>query len=158
MINKLGKVKVYLCSVILVCIEQIVKKIVINNLNKFPIKVIENFITFNYCENRGVAFSLGSGNVFFFIILNVLLIGGLIFFYEKNKKEFNKFANFSIIFIIAGGVSNLLDRIFRGFVVDFIDISELFSFPVFNIADIFIVVGVIGLMFSSIKIINRKEN
>lgn len=157
MIDKLKKIKIYLTSIILVCIDQIVKILVINNLNKFPIQIIKNFISFNYCENRGVAFSLGNGNVFFFIILNIILINSLIFYYEKNKKEFNKFSRLSLTLVIAGGVSNLLDRVFRGFVVDFIDISELFIFPIFNIADIFIVIGVIGLMMSIIKSINRKE-
>lgn len=154
--NKLEKISMYLCSIILVCIDQISKIVVINNLNKFPIQVIKNFISFNYCENRGVAFSMGDGNVSLFIILNIILIGGLIYYYEKNKQEFNKFSTLSITLVIAGGFSNLLDRIFRGFVVDFIDISELFDFPVFNIADIFIVVGIIGLMFSIITSTERN--
>lgn len=157
MMNKLRKVSIYLWSIILVCIDQIAKVLVINNLDKFPMQVIKNFISFNYCENRGAAFSIGNGNVSLFIILNIILICGLIFYYEKHKKEFNKFSTFSIALVIASGFSNLLDRIFRGFVVDFIDVSELFSFPVFNIADIFIVVGVIGLMFSIIKSTERKK-
>ena len=47
--------------------------------------------------------------------------------------------------VIAGGIGNLIDRIFRGFVVDFIDINQLFNFAIFNVADIYIVVGIIGL-------------
>lgn len=151
MMNRLGKISIYLCTIMLVCVDQIAKILVVNNLNKFPMQVIKNFINFNYCENRGVAFSIGNGNVFLFIILNIILICGLIIYYEKNKKEFNKFSKYSIALVIGGGCSNLLDRIFRGYVVDFIDISELFNFPVFNIADIFIVLGVISLLIITIR-------
>ena len=52
--------------------------------------------------------------------------------------------------VIAGGVSNLLDRVFRGYVVDFININDFINFAIFNVADIFIVVGVIGLAFCMI--------
>ena len=116
-----------------------------------PIDFFYGMLRLNYCENEGAAFSIGNGNVFLFIILNIILICGLIIYYEKNKKEFNKFSKYSIALVIGGGCSNLLDRIFRGYVVDFIDISELFNFPVFNIADIFIVLGVISLLIITIR-------
>lgn len=151
MMNRLTKVNVYAWSVLLVAIDQIVKFLVVSNLNKFPIQIIKNFISFNYCENRGAAFSVGNGQVSLFIILNIVLICGLIIFYERNKNEFNNFSKVSLIFIISGGFSNLLDRIFRGFVVDFIDVNEFIYFPIFNVADIFIVTGVIGLILFSIN-------
>ena len=81
---------------------------------------------------------------------------------EKNKAQFKGILS-KIFFtmVIAGGVSNLLDRIFRGYVVDFIDVSDLFSFAIFNVADIFIVVGIIGLaicmIFPQFGNIGRKE-
>ena len=156
--NKLTKVSIYFLSILLVCIDQIIKFLVVRNLDKFPIQIIKNFINLNYCENRGAAFSIGNGQVSLFIVLNIFLIGGLIIFYEKNKKEFNKFSKTSLIFIISGGFSNLLDRIFRGFVVDYIDVSEFIHFPVFNLADIFIVIGVIGLILLYIKELLKNGN
>jgi len=145
--NKFKRIYIYLIAIILVGFDQIVKVLIVNNIDKFPIEIIKNLLQFNYCENRGVAFSIGNGNVILFVILNIILITSLIIYYEKNKKEFNKFSTSCILCIIAGGFSNLLDRIFRGYVIDFIDISYLFNFPVFNIADIFIVIGTFGLMF-----------
>ena len=53
--------------------------------------------------------------------------------------------------IIAGGVSNLIDRLFRGFVVDYIDINQLMSFPIFNLADLCISIGWIILVISIIR-------
>lgn len=142
----LKRIKVYICSIILVLVDQLVKLAIIMNIKNDSITIIKGILKFTYCENKGVAFSLGNGHVPVFIIVNLLIICGLTFYYEKNKSEFKSFIS-KIFFtmVIAGGVSNLSDRIFRGFVVDFIDISELFNFAIFNVADIFIVVGIIGL-------------
>ena len=89
---------------------------------------------------------MGYGHVPVFIITNVLIICGFIFYFEKNRSECKGIIS-KIFFImaIAGGVSNVFDRIYRGYVVDFIDISDLINFAIFNIADIFIVVGIVGL-------------
>ncbi len=145
-VEKFKKNSVYLLIVVLVLIDQIIKLCIINNIKDKSITIIKGILGFTYCENKGVAFSLGNGHVTLFIIINLLIIGGLIFYFEKNKSEFRSFLS-KIFFsmVIAGGASNLIDRIVRGFVVDFIDVSELFNFAIFNVADIFIVVGTIGL-------------
>lgn len=65
----------------------------------------------------------------------------------------------SLIMIISGGTSNLTDRIFRGYVVDYIDINQIFKYPIFNMADISIVLGVILLILYIItKTIKKQEN
>ena len=69
-----------------------------------------------------------------FVILKALL---------NKKYEFNNNAKLGMSLILAGGFGNLIDRIFRGYVVDYIDITRLFDYPIFNFADICIVVGVI---------------
>ena len=136
----------YVLSIVLIIIDQITKFVILQNKDIFPKQIIKGVLRFSYCENRGVAFSLGDGNVALFIILNILLISFLVIYYEKNRNEFNNiFSKLLISMIIAGGFSNLLDRIFRGFVVDFIDVSEMFTFAIFNVADIFITGGVFGI-------------
>lgn len=160
--EKFKRVSVYLCAVILVMVDQVIKFCVIGNMKDESITIIKGILKFTYCENKGVAFSLGNGHVPVFIIINLLIIGGLIIYYEKNRNQFRGMVS-KIFFImaIAGGVSNLLDRIIRGYVVDFIDVSDLFSFAIFNVADIFIVVGIIGLaicmIFPQFGNIGRKE-
>ena len=66
-------------------------------------------------------------------------------FISSKKDEINIVILISISLIIAGGLGNLIDRIFRGYVIDYIDINPLFKYPVFNIADIFVVLGTILL-------------
>lgn len=156
MLKKFKNFIVYGLAFIMIIFDQIIKLIVVNNKGLLPKQIINNILSFTYCENRGVAFSLGDGNVILFIFLNILLIFAVIFFYEKNKTKFNSLGKIFFSMTVAGGVSNLLDRIIRGFVVDFIDINQLFSFAIFNVADIFITVGVLGLAICYIFKIDKK--
>ena len=137
--------RIYILSIFLIIVDQLVKLLVIKNSNNLPKQIITGLLKFTYCENRGVAFSLGEGKVVLFVILNIVLISILIVFYEIKRDKFNKLGSFFVALTIAGGTSNLLDRMFRHFVVDFIDISDFINFAVFNVADIFITVGVFGL-------------
>ena len=145
------RVSVYVWASILVLFDQVVKLCIINNIKGKSITIIKGILRFTYCENKGVAFSIGNGHVPLFIIVNLIIICGLTVYYEKNKGEFKGILS-KIFFtmVIAGGVSNLIDRIVRGFVIDFIDVSDLFNFAIFNVADMFIVVGIFGLAISFI--------
>ena len=67
----------------------------------------------------------------------------------------NKKVYIGLLFLIAGGISNLIDRVFRGFVVDYIDFTQIIDFPVFNLADIVLVVGWILLIIGILKDINK---
>ncbi len=147
--EKIKRISVYLWAVVLVLVDQVVKLGIINNMKDKSITIIKGILSFTYCENKGVAFSLGNGHVPLFIIVNLLIICGLTVYFESHRDEFKGIIS-KIFFtmVIAGGASNLIDRIVRGFVVDFIDVGELFSFAIFNVADIFIVVGIIGLALS----------
>lgn len=153
---KIENFKIYIYVILLVILEQITKIIIIKNLSRMPIIIIKNVLRFTYCENKGVAFSIGDGNVPIFIVLNVIIICVLIVFYEKNKGNFNKLAKLFFVMVISGGGSNLIDRIFRGYVIDFIDINEIFNFAIFNVADMLIVIGICGLGISFLM--QRTDN
>ena len=84
-----------------------------------------------------------------FLLINIIVIFLLIRFLIVNREKVDVKASVALSFILAGGISNLIDRIFRGEVVNFIDISPLVSFPKFNFADICIVVGWILFAFSA---------
>lgn len=158
MINKIRRVYLYLWVLLLVGVDQIIKILVLNNLKDDSVVIIKNVLRFTYCENKGVAFSFGDGHVPVFIIVNLLMICGLVLYFERNRKSFNVLAKVFFIMIIAGGISNVIDRIFRGFVVDFINFNDIVNFAIFNVADIFIVVGVIGLAcYFIFKCIKEKK-
>lgn len=100
----------------------------------------------------------GQDKQIFIILANILIISMLLIFLIKNYKSINKLIKTFLIMIISGGTSNLIDRIFRGHVVDYIDINQILKYPVFNIADISIVLGVILLVLYIIIKTNKQEN
>lgn len=138
----------------IICIDQIIKLIIINSLKGSSIGILKGILNFTYIENTGGAYGIGNGNIMTFIIINVIIIALITKFIILNKKEIDRYTLVSLGLIIAGGTGNLIDRIFRGFVVDYIDFSPLVKFPVFNIADICVVVGALMIIIS---ILGRKN-
>jgi signal peptidase II len=97
-------------------------------------------------------------NNIFFILLVSLVIIFLIYFIIKNKKELTKLQTHSLLLILAGGIGNLIDRLCRGAVVDFIDVGykEVYRWPAFNVADSCVCIG-IGLFVISVLFFNKKN-
>ncbi len=142
-------INIILFIIVLVTLDQISKLLVVNYLNE-EIVFIDNFFSFSYVKNYGAAFGLFGGNILFLILITMLLIVYLSYDTYKNiNKKLNIIFN---ILIISGALGNLIDRIFRHYVVDFISFI-LFNnqMPVFNIADILVTFGVIGLIFTIFK-------
>lgn len=131
---------------LVILIDQIIKVIAISVTNGGSIEVISGVLNFTYIKNTGGAFGVGS-DANTFLLINIIVIFLLIRFLVINKEEIEIKAATSLSLILAGGISNLVDRIFRGGVVDFIDISPLINFPKFNFADICIVDGWILFAF-----------
>ena len=110
------------------------------------IKIIKGFLYITYVKNTGAAFSIFRNNTIFLIILSILVIG-LLFYYLNKKEKITKLENISYGLILGGAIGNLFDRILYGYVIDFIDIYIFkYDYPVFNIADMAIVIGVIILV------------
>lgn len=117
--------------------------------------MIRGILNFTYVENTGGAYGIGSNNIVTFIVINIIIISVFMKFIISRINEINIKELSAMSLIIAGGIGNLIDRIFRGYVIDFIDINPVFKYPVFNIADICVVVGciiiAIDLIASTIK-------
>ena len=140
--------KIYIISFLTILCDIISKLVIINNLHlNEEITIINNFFSITYVRNTGIAFSFLSGNVLIVIIIT-LLIGFLFIKYLKNK-IFNKTEIIAYGLISGGAIGNLIDRIVYGYVIDFFEF-KIFNFPIFNIADIAIVIGVILLIIYSI--------
>ena len=116
-------------------------------LETYPI--IKDVFHLTYCRNTGAAFSIFSGNTKLLAFISVLMIA-LILVYIISKKPQNRLLLMSFSMIVAGGIGNVIDRIFRGYVVDFFDF-RLINFAIFNVADIFVCCGVALLALYIIK-------
>ncbi len=101
--------------------------------------VWEGVFHLTYVENRGAAFGMLEGGRVFFIVVSIVIIAAILYFAKKYKNR-SRCLDFGLTLITAGALGNLLDRIFRGFVVDFLDFC-IIDYPVFNMADIFVCVG-----------------
>ncbi len=145
-----------LLIVFLIILDQTTKIMVINTIKGDSVNIIKDLLNFTYVENSGVAFGINSNGRITNIITNIIVLVVVIKFIINQKEMINKFTYISLSLILAGGFGNLIDRIFRGAVVDFIDISPMFNFPTFNIADIFVVIGWISFALS-IAIYTSKE-
>jgi len=141
--------------IILLLLDQ-VSKIVFTNSD---LQIIPNMLKFTYTENTGGAFGLGNQNIMTFVFTNIVILGIIIKFMINQKDNLDNITYIILTIILAGGFGNFIDRIFRGHVVDFIDITEIINFPKFNLADIYIVCGWIVLAFifakNTIKIRNE---
>lgn len=143
--------KMIIIILILIMIDQAAKGIIVNN----DIEILSN-IKIECIQNFGGAYGIGGDSTVFFILVNIVVLGIIIKFICSQKDRVDRKTLFSLILILAGGFSNLIDRIVWGYVVDYIDITNYFEFPVFNIADIYIVIGWI-MLFICIIIYWYKE-
>ena len=131
-------------SIILVIIDQITKLATVKYL--MPVKsltLIDGILSLTYVENRGAAFGVMQNARWFFIIFTLAVIVAAILYTYVTKQKDKTFL-ISVVLICSGGIGNLIDRIFRGYVVDMIEVTFI-NYPVFNIADICVVCGAILL-------------
>lgn len=153
--------KSLIITLVCVLIDQIIKLIIMGTMGiGSSIPVIPDFFSLTYVENNGAAWSIFSGNRIFLISISIiaLILVYWYFFKNKNIKTF-EFVIYSIL--IGGIIGNLLDRIKVGSVIDYLDFKIFnYNFPVFNFADICIVISVILLLIYSFKGENKnaKDN
>lgn len=137
--------------ILFIIIDQILKVLCARDL-----MLIDGVLKFSNIQNTGGAFGIFNTNIIMITILNLILIALMIRFIIIRRKYMNNLVYIGLLFLIAGGISNLIDRIFRGYVVDYIDFTQIIDFPVFNLADIVLVVGWFLLIIGILKDI-RKE-
>ena len=147
----------FLLPLIYLALYHITKFIVIKNITYQSFIKINDYFNLVNISNTGVAFSMFQDNNIFFIILVSFVILFVIYFLIKNKEELTKLQTHSLLLILAGGTGNLIDRLFRGAVVDFIDIGykDVYRWPAFNVADSCVCIGV-ALFIISLLFFNKK--
>lgn len=140
-----------------VALDQYTKYLALEKLTQvstYPL--INNVFHLTYVENRGAAFGILQNKQWFFIIMTIIVFIIVLGFIYSNKQKLNKFIIIILAMILGGAVGNLIDRISRGFVVDFFDFT-LINFAVFNVADCFVVVGTILLAIYMLIFESKRE-
>ena len=140
-----------------IVVDQWSKWIVLEHLVPVhSVDVIPGLLRWVYVENRGAAFGILQNQRWLFLVITVAMLIFCVHYLLRGCES--KWMGFALTLIIGGGIGNMIDRIFRGFVVDFISIS--FFPPVFNVADICVVVGaflLIGMLSLSLVDDWKKE-
>lgn len=138
--------KIGIISLIVIIIDRILKVLVTNNFAlNVRNKIIDGFFYITNCHNEGAAFSLFSGNVLFLIFITLIVL--FLIYRTINKENVNKIGILAYGLLLGGILGNLYDRIFYGYVIDYLDFRIFnFNFAIFNLADAAIVIGAILLI------------
>lgn len=114
--------------------------------------IIKNFFQFSYLENTGAAFGIFRDKTIFLAIITFIIAIGILFYLFKYKPQ-SLILRLSLAFIISGAIGNLIDRVYYKYVVDFILLhyKDVYYFPTFNVADIFVTMGTALLALYVIK-------
>ena len=150
------KKNIILLSTLVLLIDQAIKFIIINNMALFETIKLNNILKITYVKNTGGAFSILSGNTLFlsFIAVVCLMLFYRFFIYNKTLRKID------VIFyslFIGGVLSNAFDRLIHKSVIDYIDVN-LFNFPIFNLADICIVISICVIVFDRGDFNGNKSN
>ena len=144
--NKKSTLKSYLCAFIstalLLIADQFTKHLAVVNLKgSEDFVILDGVLRLHYLENRGAAFGIMQNKQIFFAVIAVIIIAVVAWMYKRiphTKKYF--LIRFCAVLVVAGAIGNVIDRLIYNYVVDFI-YFELINFPVFNVADIYVVVA-----------------
>ena len=131
---------------LLILSDQIFKILTLEYLKPFgSVNLIKGFLRLNYVENTGAAFGMFKNNTVVLSVFTAIIVIGCLYFIFVKPFE-NKVYNVCLVMIVAGGIGNLIDRLFRHYVVDYIE-ALFIEFPVFNFADILVTCGSFLLAF-----------
>ena len=125
--------------VLLILFDQWTKSLAVTHLmNQDPFIIIDGVFQLRYLENRGAAFGMMQGQQTFFVIMASAAVLAIVYLYFKMpwQKRFHLLRTVGL-FIAAGAIGNMIDRVMLGYVVDFF-YFELIDFPIFNVADIYV--------------------
>ncbi|MFB1049642.1 signal peptidase II [Paraliobacillus sp. JSM ZJ581] len=147
----------YIIALIIITIDQLTKWWVVANMElSESISIIENFFYITSHRNTGAAWGILAGQMGFFYIITSIVIVVIVYYIQKYAKD-SLLTGISLAFILGGAIGNFIDRLFRKEVVDFFDVYiGSYDYPIFNIADSTLVIGVI-LVFIATFIDEKKK-
>ncbi|AZP05422.1 signal peptidase II [Jeotgalibaca ciconiae] len=145
----------YVFAIILIVIDQLSKWFIVQNFELYGEKVlIPGVFSLFYIQNKGAAWGIFEGRMVFFYIITILVVGYLIYTFHKYEIK-SKLVGCSFSLILAGAIGNFIDRLLNGYVVDMFRL-DFINFPIFNVADVCLTVGVI-LMIIQVLFFEEKE-
>ncbi len=120
------------------------------------VSLIDGFFHLTYVKNRGIAFGMFQGKLDIISIATIIAIVAIAYYLYKERNKLSMVEKMGFIYILAGAIGNMIDRAFRGFVVDMIDFRGIWSY-VFNLADVWINIGVVFVLLDQLILRKKRE-
>ncbi|MEH7177250.1 signal peptidase II [Neobacillus vireti] len=142
----------YLIAIFIILLDQATKWLIVTKMYLGEsIPIIEDFLYITSHRNRGAAWGILQGQMWFFYVITAIVIIAIVYYIQKEAKG-KWLLGVSLAFMLGGAIGNFIDRLFRKEVVDFIHTYIFnYNFPVFNIADSALVIGVVLLMIQMLR-------
>jgi signal peptidase II len=118
--------------------------------------IINDFFHLTYVKNRGIAFGMFQGKLDIISIATIIAIVAIAYYLYKERNKLSMIEKMGFIYILAGAIGNMIDRAFRGFVVDMVDFRGVWSY-VFNLADVWINIGVVFVLLDQLILRKKRE-
>lgn len=149
----------YALAAVIILLDQLTKWLVVKNMElNERISIADPYLGLLSHRNRGAAWGMLEGQMWLFYIVTIIVVVGIIYFFHKEAKGHPLFG-FSLMFLLGGAIGNFIDRLWRKEVVDFVDVLIPiinYEFPIFNVADAALTVGVIMIIIH--MILDEKKN
>ena len=147
---------IFITACFLILLDQLSKNFIVNHFTLGESKeILSNFFNITSHRNRGAAWGILQDSRLFFIVVTIIFMAILSYYLFKQKGKLTIVDKLTFSLIYAGAIGNFIDRLTRHEVVDFLDFRIFgYDFPIFNLADCFICVGVFFLM---LKIYNEED-
>lgn len=151
--NKISKEMIILIAIVIILI-------IIDQGMKFwihtvgEIQIIQGVLNLKVSQNTSAAYGIGSNSTVMYVLTNIVILGVIIKFITTQNQFVDTKLKIFLSFILAGGISNVIDRVARGYVTEFIDFKQVINLPILNIADICIIIGwvAIAAIFASFTV------
>ncbi len=151
--NKISKEMIMLIAIVIILI-------IIDQGMKFwihtagEIQIIQGVLNFKVSQNTSAAYGIGSNSTVMYVLTNIVILGVIIKFITTQNQFVDTKLKIFLSLILAGGISNVIDRVARGYVTEFIDFKQVINLPILNIADICIIIGwvAIAAIFASFTV------
>lgn len=148
----------YIIAFVAILVDQGTKYLIASRMElSEQIPVIGNFFLITSHRNRGAAFGILQNQRWFFIVITIIVVVGIVWYLQKVMKTNNKLLPLALSLVLGGAIGNFIDRALTGEVVDFLQFNfGSYQFPIFNVADSCIVIGV-GLIILD-SLLDMKRN
>ncbi|WP_347081894.1 signal peptidase II [Enterococcus mundtii] len=145
----------WIISALIIGLDQWVKWLIVDNFALGETKsVIPGILSLNHIRNFGAAWSLLEGKMWFFTVVTIIAVVVILTLMIKNRRNGNRWFMIGLTLILAGAIGNFIDRVRLGYVIDMFQ-TDFMNFPIFNVADISLVIGVICVLIYII--LDEKE-